>query len=123
MADRIITMRALLRKNLEDLGNPLPWNHVTEQIGMFCFSGISPEQVGLTTTFTHWVHMTLPSVLMALIASAAQLVYGHSQRAPACPNTFTQLFSHLWTGLLLLIDTFKVPVRRTRRTPDHVAHA
>ncbi|BDA42238.1 Aspartate aminotransferase, mitochondrial [Coccomyxa sp. Obi] len=45
MADRIITMRALLRKNLEDMGNPLPWNHITEQIGMFCFSGISPEQV------------------------------------------------------------------------------
>lgn len=47
MADRIITMRALLRKNLEDMGNPLPWNHITEQIGMFCFSGISPEQVTL----------------------------------------------------------------------------
>lgn len=47
MADRIITMRALLRKNLEDMGNLLPWNHITEQIGMFCFSGISPEQVAL----------------------------------------------------------------------------
>ena len=47
MADRIITMRALLRKNLEELGNPLPWNHITEQIGMFCFSGISHEQVAL----------------------------------------------------------------------------
>ena len=45
MAERIISMRALLRKNLEDLDSPMPWNHITEQIGMFCFSGIAPEQV------------------------------------------------------------------------------
>ena len=45
MAERIISMRTLLRRSLEDLGSPLPWNHITEQIGMFCFSGISPEQV------------------------------------------------------------------------------
>lgn len=45
MAERIISMRSLLRQNLEDLNSTLPWNHITEQIGMFCFSGISPEQV------------------------------------------------------------------------------
>ena len=44
MAERIISMRALLRRHLEDLKSPLPWKHITEQIGMFCFSGISPEQ-------------------------------------------------------------------------------
>ena len=36
MAGRIQSMRALLRQNLEQLGSPLPWNHVTDQIGMFC---------------------------------------------------------------------------------------
>lgn len=45
MAERIIRMRSLLRQNLEDLGNPLPWNHITDQIGMFCYTGLSPEQV------------------------------------------------------------------------------
>jgi aspartate aminotransferase len=45
MADRIINMRALLRRHLEDLGNPLPWSHVTDQIGMFCYTGLTPEQV------------------------------------------------------------------------------
>ena len=44
MAERIISMRALLRQHLEDLKSPLPWKHITEQIGMFCFSGISAEQ-------------------------------------------------------------------------------
>ena len=33
MAERIISMRALLRQNLEDLNSPFPWNHITEQIG------------------------------------------------------------------------------------------
>ena len=45
MADRIISMRTSLRAELEGLGSPLPWKHVTEQIGMFCFSGMTPEQV------------------------------------------------------------------------------
>ncbi len=43
MADRIISMRTLLREKLEGLGSPLPWKHVTEQIGMFCYSGMTPE--------------------------------------------------------------------------------
>ena len=50
MAERIISMRSLLRQHLEDLNSPLPWKHITEQIGMFCFSGISPEQVPRRTT-------------------------------------------------------------------------
>ena len=50
MAERIISMRSLLRQHLEDLNSTLPWNHVTEQIGMFCFSGISPEQVPCPST-------------------------------------------------------------------------
>lgn len=45
MADRIIAMRALLRKNLEDLGSKWTWNHITDQIGMFAFTGMTPEMV------------------------------------------------------------------------------
>ena len=45
MAQRIINMRQLLRNNLEGLGSPLPWNHVTDQIGMFCYSGMTPDMV------------------------------------------------------------------------------
>jgi aspartate aminotransferase len=35
MADRIISMRSLLRKNLEELGSKWTWDHITDQIGMF----------------------------------------------------------------------------------------
>ncbi|KAI8818110.1 putative aspartate aminotransferase mitochondrial precursor [Fimicolochytrium jonesii] len=46
MADRIITMRASLRGHLENTyKSQLPWEHITSQIGMFCYSGLSPEQV------------------------------------------------------------------------------
>ena len=46
MAGRIIRMRHLLREQLEGLGSQLPWGHITDQIGMFCYSGLTPEQVG-----------------------------------------------------------------------------
>ncbi|CDO52367.1 hypothetical protein DV113_000779 [Geotrichum candidum] len=45
MANRIISMRALLKKNLEDLGSKHDWSHVTSQIGMFCYTGLTGEQV------------------------------------------------------------------------------
>lgn len=32
MAERIITMRALLKKNLEDLGSKRDWSHITSQV-------------------------------------------------------------------------------------------
>lgn len=45
MATRMIEMRKLLRENLESMGSQQSWEHVTSQIGMFCYTGLSPEQV------------------------------------------------------------------------------
>lgn len=45
MADRIIEMRALLRSNLEKLGSAHDWSHITRQIGMFAYTGLSPEEM------------------------------------------------------------------------------
>jgi aspartate aminotransferase len=44
MADRILEVRALLRKGLEEKGTPGPWNHVTDQIGMFSFTGLTEPE-------------------------------------------------------------------------------
>ncbi|KAK9088796.1 hypothetical protein Scep_027878 [Stephania cephalantha] len=57
MADRIIGMRTALRENLEKLGSPLSWEHITNQIGMFCYSGMTPEQVDRLTNEFH-IYMT-----------------------------------------------------------------
>jgi aspartate aminotransferase len=45
MADRIIGMRTQLKDLLTKEGSQRNWNHIVDQIGMFCFTGISPEQV------------------------------------------------------------------------------
>jgi aspartate aminotransferase len=45
MADRIITMRALLKENLEKLGSKQDWSHITSQIGMFAYTGLNAEQM------------------------------------------------------------------------------
>lgn len=45
MADRVITMRERLVGHLKELGSKHDWSHITNQIGMFCYSGLKPEQV------------------------------------------------------------------------------
>jgi aspartate aminotransferase len=44
MADRIITMRDQLKAKLEKNGSTRNWNHITSQIGMFCYTGLTKEQ-------------------------------------------------------------------------------
>ena len=45
MADRIISMRNSLKDGLLKEGSSRNWQHITEQIGMFCFTGLKPDQV------------------------------------------------------------------------------
>uniref|UniRef100_A0A673AMZ4 Aspartate aminotransferase n=1 Tax=Sphaeramia orbicularis TaxID=375764 RepID=A0A673AMZ4_9TELE len=45
MADRVLLMRAQLKAKLQALGTPGTWDHITEQIGMFSFTGLNPKQV------------------------------------------------------------------------------
>ncbi|KAF3905843.1 hypothetical protein AA313_de0207219 [Arthrobotrys entomopaga] len=45
MADRIIVMRESLKSELERLGSQKNWSHITSQIGMFTYTGLTPEQV------------------------------------------------------------------------------
>jgi aspartate aminotransferase len=45
MAGRIILMRKLLVEKLKELGTPGDWSHVTKQIGMFSFTGLTEKQV------------------------------------------------------------------------------
>ncbi|KAK8744112.1 hypothetical protein OTU49_001001 [Cherax quadricarinatus] len=44
MSGRIIEMRKGLRERLEKLGTPGTWDHITAQIGMFSFTGLSAKQ-------------------------------------------------------------------------------
>uniref|UniRef100_A0A915IHW5 Aspartate aminotransferase, mitochondrial n=1 Tax=Romanomermis culicivorax TaxID=13658 RepID=A0A915IHW5_ROMCU len=45
MADRIISMRTQLKDLLLKEGSKKNWQHITDQIGMFCFTGMTEPQV------------------------------------------------------------------------------
>ncbi|MBN3275474.1 AATC protein, partial [Polyodon spathula] len=45
MADRVLLMRSQLKAKLQALGTPGTWEHITQQIGMFSFTGLNPNQV------------------------------------------------------------------------------
>ncbi|KAI9912167.1 hypothetical protein PsorP6_008794 [Peronosclerospora sorghi] len=49
MADRIISMRTALRSAIEKIdaanGAKSDWRHITDQIGMFCYTGLTEAQV------------------------------------------------------------------------------
>jgi aspartate aminotransferase len=45
MSGRIVEMRTGLRERLEAKGTPGNWDHITSQIGMFSFTGLTEEQV------------------------------------------------------------------------------
>eukprot|EP00948_MAST-09A_sp_MAST-9A-sp1_P000069 g69.t1 len=58
MADRIGDMRKELKRILiEDLKSEHNWDHITSQIGMFCFSGLDKEEVGRMISEKH-IYMT-----------------------------------------------------------------
>lgn len=45
MADRIISMRHALKDGLKREGSQKDWSHVTNTIGMFCYTGMTSDQV------------------------------------------------------------------------------
>jgi len=57
MAERIISMRTKLVEELKESGSTRDWSHITNQIGMFCYSGLTPEQVDKLAA-EHHIYMT-----------------------------------------------------------------
>jgi aspartate aminotransferase, mitochondrial len=45
MADRINLMRTELKEKLVEVGSTKNWDHITKQIGMFAYSGLTKDQV------------------------------------------------------------------------------
>ncbi|KAF3662030.1 Aspartate aminotransferase, mitochondrial [Capsicum annuum] len=58
MVDRLIRMRITLRRTLEELNSSASWEHITKQVGMFYFSGLSPEEVRQLQRDFH-IYMTI----------------------------------------------------------------
>jgi len=58
MANRIISVREKLVELLKKNGSQKEWGHITKQIGMFCFSGLTEDQVKRLAAEYH-IYMTL----------------------------------------------------------------
>jgi len=57
VTERITKMRQLLRSTLEKIGARGTWNHVTDQIGMFSFTGLTVKQSEAMVN-KHHIYMT-----------------------------------------------------------------
>ena len=58
MADRINTMRVKLRTSLEEGPQDRSWDHITKQIGMFAYSGLTKDEV-IALRDKHHIYCTL----------------------------------------------------------------
>ena len=58
IAKRIDAMRSRLRTALEELGSSRAWDHITKQIGMFAYSGMSKDEV-IELREKHHIYCTL----------------------------------------------------------------
>jgi len=58
MSGRINSMRRALVTEMKNVGSTRNWSHVEKQIGMFAYTGITPEQV-VSLRDKHHVYMTL----------------------------------------------------------------
>jgi len=84
MADRIIKMRALLKEGLEREGSKKNWDHVTNQIGMFAYSGMTGEQVDKLRTdwsiyMTRNGRISMAGVTSGNVARLAKAIHSVTQ--------------------------------------------
>eukprot|EP00483_Globobulimina_turgida_P011775 UN11797 len=70
MSGRIMAMRARLRASLEKQGTPGTWNHITDQIGMFTFTGLTEKQVDVMINKHHIYLLSNGRISMAGVSSS-----------------------------------------------------
>jgi len=70
MSGRIAEMRKALRANVEKLKTPGTWNHITDQIGMFTFTGLTVSQSNAMMNKHHVYMLTNGRISMAGVASS-----------------------------------------------------
>lgn len=74
MANRIISMRAQLCENLAKEGSTHNWEHITNQIGMFCYTGLTPDQVD-TLAVDFSVYLTRDGRISVAGVSSGNVAY------------------------------------------------
>jgi len=70
MVDRILLMRSSIRRTLEKLQTPGSWRHVTDQIGMFSFTGLTKAQVMYVRNKYHIYMLTSGRISIAGLSTS-----------------------------------------------------
>lgn len=81
MADRVLLMRAQLKEKLQALGTPGTWDHITEQIGMFSFTGLNCEYKAHTQTHTRTETNVLSTPKLLQLHRETQLYLFESKKS------------------------------------------
>ena len=86
MAKRLIQIRAILREKLEELDTPGDWSHITQQAGMYSYTG-------LTRKFGDLVQGTCKSVSRPATSHLRPCIFVQQTNASTCSRftTFTFL--------------------------------
>jgi aspartate aminotransferase len=58
MSSRIFDMRSALVRKLSEAGSPHDWSHITNQIGMFAYTGLKEDHVN-SLRENHHIYMTM----------------------------------------------------------------
>jgi len=74
MADRINMMRVSLREHLEANESSRSWEHVTRQIGMFAYSGMSKDEV-IALRDKHHIYCTLDGRISMAGVTSGNVAY------------------------------------------------
>ncbi|EGD74774.1 glutamic-oxaloacetic transaminase 1 [Salpingoeca rosetta] len=81
MADRITSMRTRLVEELAKAGSKLDWSHIQRQIGMFCFSGLTEQEVQELIS-TYHIYLTKNGrISMAGVSSGNVEYLAHAMHA------------------------------------------
>jgi aspartate aminotransferase len=94
MSGRLKTMRQALYDELLRLKTPGTWNHIISQIGMFCYTGLTREQVKMLIEEYHIYLMDSGRISIAGCMSLSS--YPHFNHT----NSF---LLHLWRSSSLLV--------------------
>uniref|UniRef100_G3N500 Aspartate aminotransferase n=1 Tax=Gasterosteus aculeatus aculeatus TaxID=481459 RepID=G3N500_GASAC len=89
MADRVLLMRDQLKAKLQALGTPGTWDHITQQIGMFSFTGLNPKQVEYMIAEKHVYLMASGRINMCGLTTSnidyiAQSIHDAVTKVPQC---------------------------------------
>ena len=88
MAKRIDGMRSKLRQALEDAGSSKSWDRITNQIGIFAYSGMSKDEVTALRD-KHHIYCTLDGRISMAVSQFTSLLFPFALLSISCLYSYS----------------------------------